>query len=76
MLGLGHSLEFQSLNALQRQDADNEPVLAHTERFYFSVDHSLYHGTLVVERKAAQLPIDIQFMDAVLPDRAASTACF
>jgi phosphopantetheinyl transferase len=75
MLGLGHSLEFQSLNALKSQD-DKEPALAHTERFYFSVDHSLYHGTLVVERKIPELPIDIQFMDAVLPGRTASTACF
>jgi phosphopantetheinyl transferase len=77
MLGLGHSLEFQSLSVLSPENAEDEAALAHMERFYFSVDHSLYHTTLAVDRKAAaQRPIDIQFMDAVLPGRVGSTACF
>ena len=75
MLGLGHSLEFQSLSVLNPREADDETALAHMERFYFSVDHSLYHATLVVDRKTDPLPIDIQLMNAVLPGRIASTAC-
>ena len=76
MLGLGHSLEFRSLDVLKTRHAEDETALAHMERFYFSVDHSLYHATLVVDRTASQRPIDIQFIDAVLPGRAAATACF
>ncbi len=76
MLGLGHSVDFQSLSALERQEPDDERACPHIERFYFSVDHSLYHATLVVDRKTGRHPIDIQFMDAVLPGRAAATACF
>lgn len=76
MLGVGHSLEFRSLDVLKTRHAEDETALAHMERFYFSVDHSLYHATLVVDRTASQRPIDIQFIDAVLPGRAAATACF
>ncbi len=76
MLGLGHSVDFQSLSALKCRESDDEGACPHIERFYFSVDHSLYHATLVVDRKTGRQPIDIQFMDAVLPGRAAATACF
>ncbi|MGC1444078.1 MAG: 4'-phosphopantetheinyl transferase superfamily protein, partial [Xanthobacteraceae bacterium] len=78
MLGLGHSLEFQSLSALKTQRAEDEMAIAHVEDFYFSVDHSLYHATLVVDRKTDQPPIDIQLMNTVLPGHAAlalSAAC-
>jgi phosphopantetheinyl transferase len=73
MLGLGHALEFQSLSALKTQRAEDETALAHVEDFYFSVDHSLYHATLAVDRKTDRPPIDIQLMNTVLPGRAAVT---
>lgn len=76
MLGVGHSLEFKSLSALKLREAKAEKALAHMERIYFSVEHSLYHATLVIDCTTGQRPIDIQFMNAVLPDRAASTVCF
>lgn len=73
MLGLGHSLEFQSLTALKAPGAEDETALAHVEDFYFSVDHSLYHATLAVDRKTGQPPIDIQLMNTILPGRSALT---
>lgn len=76
MLGLGHSVEFQSLSAFELRETEDEKALPHIERFYFSVEHSLYHATLVVDRKTGQRPLDIQCMDAVLPGRATATACF
>jgi phosphopantetheinyl transferase len=73
MLGLGHSLEFQSLSVLRSQEIKADGARVCTEDFYFSVDHSLYHAALVVDRKADQRPVDIQLVNVALPGRGAFT---
>jgi phosphopantetheinyl transferase len=73
MLGLGHSLEFQSLSVLRSQEAEADNSRVCTEDFYFSVDHSLYHAALVVDRKADHRPIDIRLINVALPDKGAPT---
>jgi phosphopantetheinyl transferase len=73
MLGLGHSLEFQSLSVLKSQDAEADGSRVCTEDFYFSVDHSLYHAALAVDRKADHQPIDIRLINVALPGRGAPT---
>jgi phosphopantetheinyl transferase len=72
MLGLGHSLEFQSLNVRSQTAAADAPHVC-TEAFYFSVDHSLYHAALVVNRNADHGPIDIQLINVALPGKGAFT---
>jgi phosphopantetheinyl transferase len=73
MLGLGHSLEFQSLSVLRSQEAGADGSRVCTEDFYFSVDHSLYHAALVVDRRADHRPINIQLINTVLPGKGAFT---
>jgi phosphopantetheinyl transferase len=70
MLGLGHSLEFQSFNVIRSQSAEDATRVC-TEEFYFSVDHSLYHAALVVDRNSDHRPIDIQLINVALPGKAA-----
>lgn len=71
MLGVGHSLEFQSLSVLRSHEDEACSSRVCTEDFYFSVDHSLYHSALVVDRKADHRPIDIQLINVVLPGKGA-----
>jgi phosphopantetheinyl transferase len=73
MLGLGHSLEFQSLSVLRSQEVDADALRVCTEDFYFSVDHSLYHAALVVDRKADHRSIDIRLINVVLPGKGTFT---
>ncbi len=73
MLGLGHSLEFQSLSVLRSQEAGVDEPRVCTEDIYFSVDHSLYHAALVVDRKADHRPVDIQLVNVVLAGKGALT---
>jgi phosphopantetheinyl transferase len=73
MLGVGHSLEFQSLSVLRSQEVVADGSRVCIEDFYFSVDHSLYHAALAVDRKAHHRPIDIQLINVVLPGRGAFT---
>lgn len=62
MLGVGHSLEFRTFSVMHSRPHGT----AHLEDFYFSIDRSLYHAALFIDRNGER-PIDIQLINAVLP---------
>lgn len=73
MLGLGHSIEFHSFSVLRPPKIKVDAPRVCTEDFYLSIDHSLYHAALVMDRKADDQPIDIQLVNVVLPGKGGFT---
>jgi len=74
MLGLGHSFDFQSVCVRNLQKPDEISAQICVEDFYFSVDHVLYHAALAVDRRTDRRPIEIQLVNALLPDQTTFTA--
>lgn len=74
MLGVGHSLEFRSFSRVRPHNAAGDSAHLHAEKFYFSIDHALYHAALVVDRKDLLRPLDVQLMSAELPNSAGSAS--
>jgi phosphopantetheinyl transferase len=70
MLGVGHSLEFQSFSVIGSRNAAEDSARLHAEEFYFSIDHSLYHAALFIDRKDIYRPLDVQLMSAELQSNA------
>lgn len=73
MLGLGHALDFQSVCVRSLQRAEDDAAQVCVEDFYFSVDHSLHHAALAIDRGPDRRPIEIVLMSAALPNEAAFT---
>ncbi len=70
MLGVGHSLDFQSLCLRDLQTIEDGGAQVCAEDFYLRVDHALYHAALTVDRGSGRRPIEIQLMNAVLPGQS------
>lgn len=74
MLGVGHSLDFQSVCVGNLQMVEDESARLCVEDFYFSIDHSLYHAALAVDRRTNHQPIEIALINAGSPGEAPFTA--
>jgi len=71
LLGLGHSIDFASLNFETGSIRDDRPGsrISHLfESFYASVGCSLYHGSLAVKSTASGVePVELQMIDVLAP---------
>jgi phosphopantetheinyl transferase len=69
MLGLGHSMEFDSFNLMHAKEASTNSPQPLIEGFYIPWGHRLYYATLVV---AAPIPqnLNIELVTATLTEQA------
>jgi phosphopantetheinyl transferase len=73
LIGLGHSVEFSSINCLPEPIEAALPTNAvsptHFENFFVPVDHSLYHASLSIEPSKLNIAaVDVQLINVVGPD--------
>ena len=73
LIGLGHSVEFNSINCLTGPNTiepSSAISLMHFESFFVPIDRSLYHASLSMEPPKSNITsVDVQLMNVVGPDR-------